>query len=80
VRYLEKGKKMAETNEHSINTCETAPLLQEHEEESVQPLPANEAGKFRQQTKHYEDSLRNYMSEYVTYCFHCGVAIICIHI
>ena len=46
---------MAETNE-SINTCETAPLLQEQNEESIEPPPGNEAGKFSQQTKLYEDS------------------------
>jgi hypothetical protein len=52
-------EKMAET-ENSINTCETAPLLQEHSEESTQPPPDNGAGRFIKQTMQYEElSLSN---------------------
>ena len=41
---------MAETDQHSINTCETAPLLQDTNEETVPAPPENGAGKHSEQT------------------------------
>ena len=41
---------MAESNENSINTCETAPLLQDTNEETVSAPPENGAGMYSDQT------------------------------
>lgn len=68
--------KMAEASEgHSINADETAPLLQEHVEESNDNPSDNGAGELGRQTKSFE-SLPSYsMAEYLMFCLCRGAAI-----